>query len=182
MPRWIPALAAVCALLAGCTWVITPEPRTTPAADTPAATYSDPFAYCAAVGSADAPDARYTGPDAPEAVAAGLRTEFNTPDTPLEVYQRGMYWRCMDGQVYACAVGANIPCTTKADLSKTPAQPMQDFCQANPGSEFVPAVATGRATVYSWRCAGTTPTIIEQVVTPDAQGFISEFWYALPAP
>jgi hypothetical protein len=42
----------------------------------PQARFSDPFAYCAAVGTIDAPDARYTGPKVPEVVARfekGLR-------------------------------------------------------------------------------------------------------------
>jgi hypothetical protein len=36
------------------------------------ASFSDPFAYCAAVGTADTPGPRYTGPAMPEAVARGL--------------------------------------------------------------------------------------------------------------
>jgi hypothetical protein len=32
----------------------------------PQARFSDPFAYCAAVGTIDAPDARYTGPRVPD--------------------------------------------------------------------------------------------------------------------
>lgn len=70
------------------------------------ATYTDPFAYCAAVNTIDAPDALYTGPKVPEIIAEGLRKAFNTPDTPLEIYMRGTFWRCMNGKVYACTVGA----------------------------------------------------------------------------
>jgi hypothetical protein len=182
--RRLAALIA-CTLLAGCTWVITPEAPSTaipPDAQATRATYTDPFAYCAAVGTVESPDARYTGPEVPESLAEGLRVALNTPDTPLEVYQRGTFWRCVDGQVYACMVGANIPCTTKADLSQEPTQPMADFCQANPGSDFIPAVVTGRATVYAWRCDGTTPVAAEQVLTVDAQGFLAEYWHALPSP
>src|SRR5215510_4570357 len=40
----------------------------------PAATrFTDPFAYCAAVGTIDTPDSRYAGPKVPEAVARGLQ-------------------------------------------------------------------------------------------------------------
>ncbi len=39
---------------------VSPTPTASPALTQ--ATYSDPFAYCAAVGTIDAPDARYTGP------------------------------------------------------------------------------------------------------------------------
>src|SRR5215213_4012987 len=36
-------------------------------------TYSDPFAYCAAVGTLDEPDARYTGEAVPDVIAEGIR-------------------------------------------------------------------------------------------------------------
>ena len=35
---------------------------------------TDPFAYCASVGTIDARDARDTGPKAPDALLAGMRT------------------------------------------------------------------------------------------------------------
>ncbi|MGE5619800.1 MAG: protease inhibitor I42 family protein [Sphingomonadaceae bacterium] len=53
---------------------------------------------------------------------------------------------------------------------------------ANPDSDFIPAAVTGHDTVYSWRCTGTTPTIEQQWVGVDDQGFGTNFWYAmLPA-
>jgi len=36
--------------------------------------YSDPFAYCAAVGTIDTPDARYTGPQISEQIINGFKT------------------------------------------------------------------------------------------------------------
>jgi hypothetical protein len=42
-------------------------------------------------------------------------------------------------------------------------------------------VVTGRATVYTWRCDDGTPTIVDQAFTPDERGFLSEFWYEVPA-
>src|SRR5688572_28768228 len=66
-----------------------------------AATFVDPFAYCAAVGTVDQPDQRYTGEEVPVVIAEGIRDAFNPSDAPLEVYQRGTFWRCMDGKVYA---------------------------------------------------------------------------------
>ena len=36
-------------------------------------TYTDPFAYCASVGTIDVPDARYDGPKLPDVIARGLR-------------------------------------------------------------------------------------------------------------
>jgi hypothetical protein len=40
------------------------------------ATFSDPLAYCTALGTIDAPDSCYTGPQAPEAVAQGVKKAF----------------------------------------------------------------------------------------------------------
>jgi len=142
--------------------------------------FTDPFAYCAAVGAIDAPDARYTGPEAPDAIVNGLRKALETPsDAPMEWFVAGTFWRCMDGKVWACFVGANLPCAEKADTSRTPTPDMADFCQANPNSDFIPAYVTGRATVYEWRCTNDAPEIVKQLVEPDAQGFLSNIWYEI---
>jgi hypothetical protein len=149
-----------------------------------AQTYRDPFAYCAAVGTVDAPDARYDGPPLPPSIAEGLRRAFGAPvDAPLEVFTRGSSWRCMDGAVWACAVGANLPCQARADTSRAPSQPVADFCRQNPSADVVPAYVTGRETVYAWRCVQGVPSIVRQVDAPDARGFLSNVWHRIaPAP
>ncbi|HSJ56157.1 MAG TPA: DUF333 domain-containing protein, partial [Anaerolineae bacterium] len=165
----------------------TPTPESQDATPTPeiqgatpvSETYSDPFAYCATVGTADAPGPEYTGPDMPGAVVQGLRGALNVPETPLDVLENGSFWRCMDGEVYACFVGANLPCEAKADTDRTPTQEETDFCQANPNSDLVPAVVTGRETVYEWRCREGTPEIVRQLFEPDAQGYLPDIWYRI---
>lgn len=143
-------------------------------------TFTDPFVYCADVGTIDAPDARYTGEQPPPAVIAGIRAAFNAPaDTPADVYKEGTFWRCADSQVKACFVGANLPCREKADLSETPNEGTATFCKENPNAESVPAAATGRATLFTWRCVNGTPEKGEQVAQADAQGFIADFWYVI---
>jgi hypothetical protein len=143
------------------------------------ATYTDPFAYCAAVDTIDAPDARYTGPKVPEIIAERLRKVFNTPDTPLEVYTRNTFWRCMNGKVYACTVGANLPCEAKANINRIPTQAEKDFCQQNPDADFIPMVVTGRETVYEWICRNGKPVIVRQFSQPDARGFLSNIWHEI---
>lgn len=145
-------------------------------------TYTDPFAYCSAVGTADQPGADYTGDKVPESIATALRTALNAPDTPLDMLKKGSSWRCMDGKVYGCFVGANLPCGEKADTGKTPTQAMNDFCAQNTNSDFIPASETGRATVYEWRCTSGKPEVVKQLVQPDKQGFLSNVWYALAKP
>ncbi len=146
----------------------------------PAAQFTDPFAYCAAVGTLDAPDSRYTGSKTPDALVTGVRKALGTKDDiPLQPFVAGTTWRCANGKVLACFVGANLPCGEKADTSKTPNAGIVDYCKANPAAEVVPMAASGRATVYEWRCKTGAPEIVKQLVKPDAQGFISEIWYEI---
>ncbi len=143
--------------------------------------FTDPFAYCAAVGTIDAPDSRYTGLKVPETIARGLQKAFGVPPTaPLAPFLEHSFWRCMAGKVYACTVGANLPCQDKADTRRTPNIGMIKFCQANPGADQIPSVASGRTTIYAWRCTKGSPTIVREVAQPDAQGFLSSIWYEIP--
>jgi hypothetical protein len=150
------------------------EPAAVPTAATPApaatatpARFSDPFAYCAAVGDIDAPDARFTGVSVPAAIEDGMRRAGGPTN--------GLRWRCIGGQVYACGVGANLPCGP-ADTTPQPRPGLVAWCAENPDAATAPAVATGRETVYEWGCRGATPTIVRQVLTADARGFIAQFW------
>lgn len=142
------------------------------------AAYADPFAYCAAVGTIDAPDARYTGPKTPVAV---LPNPLGA-GTPSPFPEGSVYWRCLEGRVYSCAVGANIPCTSKADTSTEPSTDVKSFCQAQPNAEVIPAAAAGRETIYEWRCQSGAPVRVKQVFQVDAQGYVSHYWQQIPAP
>jgi hypothetical protein len=142
-------------------------------------TYSDPFAYCAAVGTIDAPDARYSGPSVPDEVARGLRTATQAPpDAPLDQFRSGSFWRCMDGKVYACTVGANLPCQEQANTSQAPTAAMTNYCRTNPNGD-IPAFVTGRATIYAWSCANGVATSGRQVAQVDDRGFLANIWYAI---
>ncbi|HTP03127.1 MAG TPA: hypothetical protein VMJ64_17250 [Anaerolineales bacterium] len=157
--------------------------RTGPAAT--AASFSDPRAYCAAVRTIDKPDARYTGNAVPDAVINGFERAAGLESTtePMEMLRKTTIWRCMNGKVYACNFGANLPCDSKANTSRSPTQPMTDYCKANPGSDFIPMSVTGHDTVYSWHCATDMPEILEQTSQVDAAGYLAQIWYAVtPAP
>ena len=69
-----------------------------------------------------------------------------------------------------------------ADLSTEPTDAMNQYCQDNPDADGLPAVATGRATVYSWSCDGETAVAGEQIFTADEQGYLAEFWTELTPP
>jgi hypothetical protein len=142
--------------------------------------FDDPFAYCAAVGTIDAPDARYTEPALPEAVARGLQAALDLPaEAPLDTLRGNSIWRCMDGEVYACTIGANLPCAQKADTRTAPSAAVTEFCRQNPGAEVIPMAVTGRATVFEWRCADAMPTIVRQLAEPDAAGYLANIWYPI---
>jgi len=157
----------------------TAEPQTSPIQPQPTVLTGDPFAYCAAVGTVDAPDARYNGLDMPDSIVAAMVEQgIVTADAPAE-FQKSAVWRCIDGQVWVCHFGANLPCQEKADTAQTPTAEMTEFCAANPTAEVIPAVVTGRATVYEWKCSEGKPAVVRQVFQVDAQGYLSDFWYKL---
>jgi hypothetical protein len=148
-----------------------------------AAAFTDPFAYCAAVGTVDKPDTRYTGEKAPDAVIQGyLKSAGLTGTTePMDLLKHTTNWRCMDHKVYACNFGANLPCDSKANTSKTPTQGMVDFCKENQNVDFIPMSVTGHETVYSWRCAKGAPELGDQIGKVDAAGYLEQIWYPLAA-
>lgn len=147
-----------------------------------ASSYDDPFRYCAAVGTIDQPDGRYTGPELPDSIVqAMVRGGIVTADAPPE-FQRNAVWRCMEDHVWVCHFGANLPCAEKADTSQAPAPAMQDYCRTHPTAEAIPAAVTGRATVYEWACKDGKPEVVKQLFTADPQGYLAEFWVELPSP
>jgi len=143
-------------------------------------TYDSPYAYCKAVGTVDNPGKEYTGPAVPESIAKALKKEWGSPESaPLDSFIKGTFWRCMDGKVYACNVGANLPCDEKADMSKEPTQAMKDFCKESPGSDFIPMYVTGHSTIYDWKCDGTTPVAGKPFAEVDKQGYQKGIWYEI---
>ena len=143
---------------------------------------SDPFAYCASVGTDDSPITESTGGGIPDTLVQPMIDQaIVSADAPASIQQAG-YWRCMDGSVWVCVVGANLPCAEKADTSETATPEMDEYCASNPGAGFIPAAVTGRATVYTWTCDDKTAVVDKQVFTPDEQGYLSDFWTELTPP
>jgi hypothetical protein len=141
--------------------------------------YDDPFAYCAAVGTIDTPDARYTGPKMPDSIIqAMIQQGIVSADAPLE-FQQNTVWRCMNNIVWVCHFGANLPCLEKAEITQVPTSGMEDYCKANPMADSIPVVVTGRATVYEWGCKDGKPEVIKLLLKSDPQGYLTDFWYEL---
>ena len=146
-------------------------------------TFSDPFAYCAAMGTIDTPDARYTGLAITDDIINGYISAAGLEATtePMDMFKKTTTWRCMNGLVVACNFGANLPCSSKANIDKTPTSPMSDFCKANPDSAAIPMSVTGHSTIYSWHCVKDTAELLNQIENVDTAGYLAQIWYPISA-
>lgn len=96
-------------------------------------------------------------------------------------------WRCMDGKVMLCIPGGPRFCG-RADTQVMPSPEARKYCHANPSAADVPSWATGRDTIFAWRCEGPEPIVAGPVRTVDKRGFVKEYWSvfepeaAAPAP
>jgi hypothetical protein len=143
------------------------------AADIGSTALSDPFAYCAAARNIDTP----VGGASP--IPAALKPYVAgalglSPDSAMT--PGNYYWRCMSGAVYVCAVGANIPCGAKADRARRNLG-AEYYCRENRDAIFVPAYASGRASIYSWSCSAGQAVPGKSLAKIDKRGFRVDFWY-----
>jgi len=132
----------------------------------------DSFGYCARVGTIDKP-AGGTAP--PPDLVPYIRSALGLSGDPAPT-QRGYYWRCMDGAVFVCAVGANIPCDAKVDRAKSNLG-AKNYCRENPDAPSVPAYATGHNGLYEWSCSRGTAIRGKLAVKLDRQGYRTDVWY-----
>ncbi|MDE2580505.1 MAG: hypothetical protein KGL52_02625 [Rhodospirillales bacterium] len=101
---------------------------------------------------------------------------FHVTMTPHEVERNGVI-RCAGGAVLACLAGANLNCG-KADTRRhNPGA--GSWCRTHPNAAFVPLFAAGHASVFAWRCAGTTAMPGRLVQRVDRQGFAAAQWRVL---
>lgn len=84
----------------------------------------------------------------------------------------------MNGKVYVRALGANIPCDSKADRSKTN-RGAANYCRQNPNAAEVPAYATGHRTVYRWKCIEGQAEHGPTVSATDRRGFRTDIWHVV---
>jgi hypothetical protein len=123
-------------------------------------------AFCAANRNSDNPAKAFYGPG------------FRFGMVPKQVASAGANtWRCMDGRVLVCNVGADGYACQKLNPNPAPSKPVRDYCAANPGSGFVPMVVIGNSS-RTWRCVGRTPRPIDSQ-SLDQRGFIRKSWRPL---
>jgi hypothetical protein len=126
-----------------------------------------PEAFCARVGTDD----RLR--PIPAALVPAVNHAFHTA-MPTDLATRMTVFRCADRRVWACGAGANLPCD-KADTSRVSAGGAH-WCKEHPGAAFIPAYATGHATIFDWRCHDGAPVIAKQRFKVDRRGFVAGFW------
>ena len=104
---------------------------------------------------------------------ASARAAYN------DVAVKSTVFRCGNGHVLVCTVGANLVCD-RANTSRTPGRGPVDWCREHPNDAMIPAVATGHDTMCLWRCNNGVPKIDRQALDVDARGFIVQNWKSLP--
>ena len=123
-------------------------------------------AYCRAHPNNDDPARAFYGP------------RFQLGTTPREVARRGANdWRCMDGRVWICNLGADGYACQKLSSDPRPSGPVRKFCAKNPGADFVPMVVIGDSAT-NWRCDGSAAVALE-TQSLDKRGFIAKSWRPL---
>jgi len=143
------------------------------AAEPVAVVPSNPFAYCSQVGSIDVP-AGGSSP-IPLVLKAYVSKARGLP-SDLGFSAKRYFWRCMDGAVYICDTGADIPCDAKADLAKSNLG-AESYCRENLGAALVPAYATGHRSIYNWHCSAGRAVPGKKLFKVDARGFQTDFWF-----
>jgi hypothetical protein len=85
--------------------------------------------------------------------------------------------RCMNGRLFACFTGANLPCGKMNAARNNPGA--DEYCHANADTGVVPAFATGHDTIWSYRCSGGRAVIVGPTFALDAGGFAARLWAPL---
>lgn len=143
-------------------------PSTPVAAATPATSsgsYSDPFAYCSAVGTIDHVDGRYSGPMTTPAIARTLSVPENTA-------RDRVHWRCANGTVMACTSFIGPICDVSPSVEE-----MRAYCAQYPSAPQL--MAPGGV----WSCVDGKPQLPEGASWPiDSRGFRTDSWFVVNPP
>ncbi|TPN75973.1 hypothetical protein FJ987_22915 [Mesorhizobium sp. CU2] len=87
-------------------------------------------------------------------------------------------YRCMDGKLLACFVGANLPCAKMNAARDNPGA--DEFCKTNANADSVPAFATGHDAVYAYKCEGGKAVVSGTNWLLDKRGFATKLWVEVP--
>jgi len=130
---------------------------------------SDARRYCAQVRDDDAIrelprslalDALKAGSSdtASDSSSQGGSTPPQMSKEDIDSYVASTVFRCMNGLVFICNYGANIPCGGRPDTRRRMPE-VDRYCRQNPNDEIVPMAVTGHSTIYAWACERGKPRI-----------------------
>jgi hypothetical protein len=88
-------------------------------------------------------------------------------------------YRCMNGKVMVCFVGANLPCVQMNARRENLGADM--FCQDNPNAGSVPAYAIGHDSIHAYQCRNGKAEVTGTTRQLDQRGFAKDLWIELPA-
>lgn len=88
------------------------------------------------------------------------------------------HYRCMNGKVMVCFVGANLPCARMNAKRDIPG--VDKFCRDNPDVASVPAYATGHDSIHAYRCRNGKAEVTGTTRQLDQRGFAKDLWIELP--
>jgi hypothetical protein len=131
-----------------------------------------PASVCTRIGTDD------TLRPIPESLVPSINRAFGTT-MPARMGIDTTVYRCSGRHVLVCTMGASLPCG-KANTSRAPGPGAIAWCRDHPNAAFIPAVATGNDTIFSWRCRDDVPRADRQVLDVDPRGFIGTYWKLLP--
>jgi hypothetical protein len=135
--------------------------------------------HCASVRNDD--EVRGYEPSLREPTIKAFKTLFpNAQGEPdASDFKTQAQYRCMDGKVMVCFVGANLPCA-KINVAKD--NPGADaFCKDATNETSVPAFAAGHDSAYSYKCRNGKAVVDQETWKLDKRGFAEKIWTALPA-
>ncbi len=115
--------------------------------------------------------------EASEPNSDGARATPQMSKQDIDEYAESTVFRCMNGLVFVCNYGANIPCGGRADTTRRMRE-VDRYCRQNPNEEMVPMAVTGHSTIYTWACERGKPRITDQQQL-DQRGFSVLFWRPL---
>lgn len=148
-------------------WLTLAVALTTVAGAAHAGPVDDAVAYCRSTGDDNMINA--VPPEILEQAARLLGVTLVPDEKPRAV------WRCMDGKVTVCIAGGARFCG-RADTQVVPSPDARKFCHDDPNAVDIPTWATGRDTIFGWRCEGPEPIIVGAVRSVDKRGFVKEYW------
>lgn len=133
---------------------------------------------CARVGNDDT--VRPYSPSLQAATARAFKTLFPRAkaDPDPTTWQTQANYRCMNGKVWVCFIGANLPCAKINTARDNPGA--NAFCREQPDADVVPAVATGHDAAYSYTCHDGRAVVGHATWQLDSRGFAKALWTELP--